>query len=183
MNGRLPDDFRKRTKTYAAEVIRLYVKLPKTREEIRVIGKQLLRSGTSVAAHVREASRARSDDEFISKLGGALQETDESALWLELLREECGTASQLTQPLEFESNELLAIFTDIRYAMRLTREETKAISEEVRRVDATAQIYLYGSRADDTARGGDIDLLVVSEQLDFRAILRLRTAILDRIGW
>lgn len=112
-----------------------------------------------------------------------MQETDESALWLELLREECGTASQLTQPLEFESNELLAIFTDIRYAMRLTREETKAISEEVRRVDATAQIYLYGSRADDTARGGDIDLLVVSEQLDFRAILRLRTAILDRIGW
>ena len=118
-----------------------------------------------------------------SKLGGALQETDESALWLELLREECGTASQLTQPLEFESNELLAIFTDIRYAMRLTREETKAISEEVRRVDAAAQIYLYGSRADDTARGGDIDLLVVSEQLDFRGILRLRTAILDRIGW
>ena len=118
-----------------------------------------------------------------SKLGGALQETDESALWLELLREECETASQLTQPLEFESNELLAIFTDIRYAMRLTREETKAISEEVRRVDATAQIYLYGSRADDTARGGDIDLLVVSEQLDFRGILRLRTAILDLIGW
>ena len=67
--------------------------------------------------------------------------------------------------------------------MRLTREETKAISEEVRRVDATAQIYLYGSRADDTARGGDIDLLVVSEQLDFRGILRLRTAILDLIGW
>ena len=75
------------------------------------MGKQLLRSGTSVAAHVREASRARSDEEFVSKLGGALQETDESALWLELLREECGIGPELTTPLEAESSELIAIFT------------------------------------------------------------------------
>ncbi len=83
----------------------------------------------------------------------------------------------------FLLSKFLLLPGDIRYAMRLTREETKAISEEVRRVDAAAQIYLYGSRTDDTARGGDIDLLVVSEQLDFCGILRLRTAILDRIGW
>jgi four helix bundle protein len=76
-----------------------------------VIGKQLLRSGTSVAAHVREASRGRSDDEFVSKLGGALQEADGSQLWLELLREECGVAPALTLPLEQESSELMAIFT------------------------------------------------------------------------
>ena len=75
------------------------------------MGKQLLRSGTSVAAQVREASRARSEDEFVSKLGGALQEADESALWLELLREECGIETALTKPLEDESSELLAIFT------------------------------------------------------------------------
>jgi four helix bundle protein len=111
MNGRLPEEFRGRTKRYAAYVIRLFVKLPKTREEVRVLGKQLLRSGTSVAAHVREASRARSDDEFVSKLGGALQEADESALWLELLREECGMDPSLTKPLEAESSELMAIFT------------------------------------------------------------------------
>jgi four helix bundle protein len=86
------------------------VKLPQGREEIRVLGKQLLRSGTSVAAHVREASRARSDDEFVSKLGGALQEADESALWLELLREECAVDPNLTKPLETESCELMAIF-------------------------------------------------------------------------
>jgi four helix bundle protein len=86
--GRLSDEFRQRTKAYAAQVIRLYVKLPITREEVRVLGKQLLRSGSSVAAHTREASRGRSDEEFVSKLGGALQETDESQLWLELLREE-----------------------------------------------------------------------------------------------
>jgi len=111
MMGRLSEEFRGRTKGYAVGVIRLYVKLPKAREEVRILGKQLLRSGTSVAAHVREASRARSDDEFVSKLGGALQEADESALWLELLREECGIETALTKPLEAESSELLAIFT------------------------------------------------------------------------
>jgi four helix bundle protein len=109
--GRFPDEFRDRIKLYAAGVIRLYVKLPKAREEIRVLGKQLLRSGTSVAAHVREASRARSDDEFVSKLGGALQEADETQMWLELLREECGIASVLTKALEDESSELIAIMT------------------------------------------------------------------------
>src|ERR1035438_517592 len=111
MNGRLSEEFRLRTKSYAAGVIQLYVKLPKAREEVRVLGKQLLRSGTSVAAHTREASRARSEEEFVSKLGGALQEADESALWLELLREECGIASTDTLPLEKEADELMAIFT------------------------------------------------------------------------
>lgn len=93
---------------YAA--IRLYVALPKANEEVRVCGRQLLRSGTSVAAQVREASRARSDAEFVSKLGGALQEADESQLWLELLREECGVSEELTLPLEREADELMAIF-------------------------------------------------------------------------
>ena len=111
MRGRLPEEFRGRTKKYAAEIIRLYVKLPKAREEVRVTGHQLLRSGTSVAAHVREASRARSTNEFVSKLGGALQEADESILWLELLREECGIDGELTISLENESSELIAIMT------------------------------------------------------------------------
>jgi len=111
MQGRLREEFRNRTKAYAAGVIRCYCRLPRGREEVRIVGKQLLRSGTSVAAHVREASRARSRDEFVSKLGGALQEADESLLWLELLREECGTDAALTTPLEQESSELIAIFT------------------------------------------------------------------------
>ena len=109
--GRLSEEFRGRTKGFAAGVIRLYVKLPKAREEVRVLGKQLLRSGTSVSAHVREASRARSDEEFVAKLGGALQEADESSLWLELLREECGVEPALTRPSEAEASELMAIFT------------------------------------------------------------------------
>jgi four helix bundle protein len=111
MKGRLPEEFRNRTKRFAAWTIRLFIKLPRTREEVRVVGKQVLRSGTSVAAHVREASRARSDEEFVSKLGGALQEADESQLWLELLREECAIEPALTKPLENEASELIAIFT------------------------------------------------------------------------
>ena len=107
----MTEEFRGRTKRFAASVIRLYVRLPKRQEEATVIGRQFLRSGTSVAAHVREASRARSEAEFIAKLGVALQEADESLLWLELLREECGVNASETQPLEQEASELIAIMT------------------------------------------------------------------------
>ena len=68
-------------------------------------------------------------------------------------------------------------------AMRLRLQELEVIRQEVNRVDPAAEIYLYGSRVDDSARGGDIDLLVVSNRLGFRDVLRLRTRILDRIGW
>ena len=118
--GRLPEEFRGRTKRFASSVIRLYVRLPKAREEVRTLGKQLLRSGTSVAAHVREASRGRSEAEFIAKLGGALQEADESQLWLELLWEECGVHVSETLPLETEASELIAIMTTM-----ITRTEQR----------------------------------------------------------
>ena len=111
--GRLTEEFRGRSKAFAALVIRFYVGLPKNRQEVQVCGKQLLRSGTSVAAHVREASRARSDAEFSSKLGGALQEADESQLWLELLEEESGIDPTKTQPIHREAGELIAIMTTI----------------------------------------------------------------------
>ena len=67
--------------------------------------------------------------------------------------------------------------------MRLGANEVKTIREEIWQSDPAAEIYLYGSRADDSAKGGDIDLLVVSDRLGFRDVLRLRTRILDRIGW
>lgn len=108
---RLSEELRERTKNFASAIIRLYGDLPKGREEVRVLGKQLLRSGTSVAAHAREASRARSDAEFCSKLDGLLQEADESQLWLELLRDDCGIRGEkLGQSLR-ETDELLAIVT------------------------------------------------------------------------
>lgn len=115
---RLSEELRGRTKQYASAVIRCYVKLPKEREEVRVLGKQLLRSGTSVAAHAREASRARSDGEFCSKLDGLLQEADESQLWLELLRDDCKIAGEEMGFLLRETNELLAIFTSMVSKLR-----------------------------------------------------------------
>jgi four helix bundle protein len=127
MNGRLSHEFRERTKRFAAGSIRVFCKLPKGRDEVRVLGKQLLRSGTSVAAHVRKASRARSESEFVSKIGGAAQEADESGLWLELLREECGIDASLTKLLETESAELLAIFTTMS---KNTTEKHKTESRE-----------------------------------------------------
>lgn len=111
--SRLSDDLRLRTKRYASAVIRLYVGLPKRRKEVDVVGHQLLRSGTSVAAQAREASRARSDAEFCSKLDGLLQEADESQLWIELLQEDCGIQSDAIALLHQETGELLAIFTTI----------------------------------------------------------------------
>lgn len=83
-NGR--EGLAERTRAFAVRVIRLYVALPKT-TEAQVIGKQVVRSGASPGAHYREATRARSDAEFISKLEGGLQELEETRYWLELLRD------------------------------------------------------------------------------------------------
>ena len=115
---RLSEELRGRTKRYASAIIRYYVNLPKEREEVRVLGKQLIRAGTSVAAHAREASRARSDSEFCSKLDGLLQEADESQLWLELLRDDCGIQKEITDPLWRETNELIAIFVTMVSKLR-----------------------------------------------------------------
>ena len=101
---------KRRTKAFASSVIRFYISLDKTREEIRVLGRQLLRAGTSVAANYREASRARSDAEFISKIDQCAQEADESQLWLELLQDDCGVPTASVQPVWQEADELIAIF-------------------------------------------------------------------------
>ena len=107
---RLTQEFRERTRKYASAIIRLYVQLPKSRKEVEVLGHQLLRSGTSVTAHTREASRARSNAEFCSKIDGALQEADESQLWIELLRDDCNIRTEAIEQLYLETNELIAIF-------------------------------------------------------------------------
>jgi four helix bundle protein len=106
---RLSDEFRNRTKRFASAIVRFYAKLLKSRKEVDVLGHQLLRAGTSVAAHTREASQARSDAEFCSKLDGALQEADESQLWIELLRDDCGIKSEAIDWLHSEADELISI--------------------------------------------------------------------------
>ena len=101
---------RKRTKAFASSVVMFYIGLDKRREEPRVHGRQLLRSGTSVAANYREGSRARSAEEFIAKIELCTQEADESQLWLELLRDDCGIDSQAQNSLWQETDELIALF-------------------------------------------------------------------------
>ena len=103
-------DLRERTKNYALRVIRLYRALPRGDGVGQVLGRQLLRSGTSVAAHYREACRAKSNLDFVSKLEGAQQELDESDLWLELLSDANVLKPQLVVPLRQETNELIAMF-------------------------------------------------------------------------
>jgi four helix bundle protein len=103
-------EFRARTKAFAGSVIRFYMGLDKQKEELRVIGRQMIRSGTSVAANYREASRARSNDEFVSKIDICCQEADETQPWLELLRDECRIPASLTDPIWKEADELISIF-------------------------------------------------------------------------
>lgn len=101
---------RRRTKAFASMVVRFYIGLDKRREELRILGKQLVRAGTSVAANYRESSRARSADEFIAKVELCVQEADETQLWLELLRDDCAIPSSLVDPIWREADELIAIF-------------------------------------------------------------------------
>jgi four helix bundle protein len=108
-NEEKPDDLRVRTKQYALRVIKCFSALPKE-TVAQVLGRQLLRSGTSLGAHYREARRARSVAEFVSKMEGGLQEADESAYWLELLSESGVVPAPRLAPLMEETDELLAIF-------------------------------------------------------------------------
>jgi four helix bundle protein len=105
-------DLRVRTKQFALRVIRLFCALPK-RTEVEVIGKQLLRSGTSVGANFREAHRARSDAEFLSKLGDWLKELEECCYWLELLVEGEVVPADRLAALQDECSQLVAILTTI----------------------------------------------------------------------
>ena len=98
-------DIKQRTKDFSLRIIRLFSSLPES-TTAQVIGKQLLRSGTSVGAHYREATRARSTKEFVSKLGGAQEELEETAYWLELLTEAGILASAKLRDLQNETDEI-----------------------------------------------------------------------------
>lgn len=103
-----PVDLKARTKKFALRVIGLYSALPKT-TEAQVIGKQVLRAGTSVGAHYREACRSRSTAEFVSKIEGGLQELEETMYWMELLVEARIVEAHRLNDLQEEANELMAI--------------------------------------------------------------------------
>jgi four helix bundle protein len=105
-------DLRVRTKAFALRVIRMFTALPKT-EEAKVLGKQVLRSGTSVGANFREAHRARSKAEFIAKVGDCLKELDATSYWLDLLTESNIVPASDLAALQDEASQLLAILTTI----------------------------------------------------------------------
>ena len=100
-------DLNERLKRFALRIIRLYSALPVS------LGNQVLRSGTSPGAHYREARRAKSDADFISKIEGALQELDETQYWLELISEAAIIPAKRLLSLQHEAGELIAILVTI----------------------------------------------------------------------
>ena len=109
-----------RTKKFALRIIGAFSRLPKT-EEARVLGRQFLRSGTSVAANYRAACRARSAADFISKISVVVEEADETLFWLELIVEANLVPAKVVASLVTECEELLKIFS----ASRATAEANR----------------------------------------------------------
>jgi len=105
-------DLKERSKEFALRIIRMYTSLPKT-TEAKVLGTQVLRSGTSVGANYREASRGRSKAEFVAKMGDCLKELDETTYWFELLIAGGILSENKLSALLQESKELTAIFVTI----------------------------------------------------------------------
>jgi four helix bundle protein len=99
-----------RTKAFAVQIVKFYKTLPKT-DEARVLGRQVLRSGTSVAANYRAVCRAKSPADFVSKMGTVVEEADETLLWLELFVEAEICSPDKVTPLKAEADELLRLFS------------------------------------------------------------------------
>ena len=112
-----PDELRARTKSFALRVVKLYRSSPRT-ADAQVMGKQLLRCGTSVAANYRASCRARSRAEFVARIGVVAEEADESGFWLEMLAEAEIVRMAMLKELLQESKELTAIFTATQQTTR-----------------------------------------------------------------
>jgi four helix bundle protein len=97
-----------RTRKFALSVIKFTEQLQRD-DTSKTLGRQLLRSGTSVGANYRAACRSKSQADFISKMSTVLEEADESAFWLELLIDASKAKTELVRPLLAEANELIAI--------------------------------------------------------------------------
>ena len=111
------EQLKARAKRFAVRIVKLSASLPKT-DQARVIGKQVLRSGTSMAANYRATCRARSKAEFAAKLGVVVEEVDETVYWLELLQEAGILDREAMDGLYEEANELLAIFAASQRTVR-----------------------------------------------------------------
>ena len=122
-----PDELRSRTKAFALRIVKSYRSLPRT-ADAQVIGKQLLRCGTSVAANYRAACRARSRAEFAARIEVVVEEADESGFWLERLGDAEIVRASLLNGLVEESRELTAIFTATQQTVRNSRRRVEITS-------------------------------------------------------
>ncbi len=125
-------ELRQRTKAFALPIIHLCDALP-NRRAANVIGNQVLRSGTAVAANYRAAGRARSKAEFIAKLGIVVEEADETVFWLELLGEAEIMPPKRLESLHKEAKELLAIFSASRRTARSDHRITRSPDHPIAR--------------------------------------------------
>ena len=112
-----PEELRSRTKAFAVRILRLFRALPRS-AEAQIVGRQLARSGTSVAANYRAACRARSHAEFLSRIGVVAEEADETVFWLELMMDAELMPARRVELLLGEARELTAIFSSSRQTAR-----------------------------------------------------------------
>lgn len=119
-----PEALKSRTKKFALRIIKMTQALPKNRVG-DVLGKQVLRSATAIGANYRAACRARSEDDFISKIGIVEEETDETLYWLEIISESAIINPRLLENLMKEADELTAIFTASRKTARINQSKNK----------------------------------------------------------
>lgn len=117
------EELKNRTKKLAVGIISFVETLPKS-DSARIIGKQLIRSATSVAANYRAACRARSKADFISKLGIVEEEADETLFWIEILIESGKAEGESVSRLQKEINEIAAIFSASHKTARINRNRT-----------------------------------------------------------
>jgi four helix bundle protein len=116
------EELKNRTKRFAIEIIHFAQQLPKS-YEVRIIGGQLVRAATSVAANYRAACRARSKSEFYSKICVVVEESDESLFWLEILEEAKLAEGEKFQKLIKEAEELVQIFSSSRKTIKENLKE------------------------------------------------------------
>lgn len=126
------EELQKRTKQFALRNIRLFKSLPKT-EEAKIIGRQLLRSSTSIGANYRAACRARSNEEFYSKLSIVVEEADETLFWMELL-----TEAEIIKPEKL--SELIKEAHEILLIMSSSRKTAKAVTKYSQNKSASQQV-------------------------------------------
>jgi four helix bundle protein len=126
-----PEQLRRRSRQFAVDVVRFCRTLPRT-DEARIVGRQLLRSGTGIGSNYRAACRPRSDADFIAKLGIAIEESDETGFWLEVIVEAEIVKARTTEALYRECDELTRILVASRETAR-RNSRVRALARRTRK--------------------------------------------------